>query len=395
MKSLALTITLLSLIVVLGGSASAQTILMNEIWSKGVVGNLDWIELYNGGATSVDISGYLIYDNGGQGGTKPKKAIPAGTILPANGCYVVITDTNTSSTIADGFGLSSSGEKLWLENATGTIIDSVQLVALGGTDTSYARFPDGTANWQKVTPLTRGTINGGLLMNEIWSKGVVGNLDWIEVYNTGATSLDISGYLIYDNGGQGGTKPKKAIPAGTVLPAKAFYVVITDTNTSTSIADGFGLSSSGEKVWLENAGGIIIDSVLFAALGGTDTSYARVPDGSAFWKKATPLTRGASNGGATAVRIGEPVVSTYTLDQNYPNPFNPATTISYTVPANSQVSLKVYSLLGAEVASLVNELQNPGRYIVQFDASRLSSGVYFYTLQAGGFVETRRMMLLK
>ena len=79
--------------------------------------------------------------------------------------------------------------------------------------------------------------------------------------------LDISGYKIYDNGGQGGTKTKKAIPAGTILPAKGFYVVITDTNTSASIVDGFGLSSGGETVWFENATGTIIDSVVIPALG--------------------------------------------------------------------------------------------------------------------------------
>ena len=395
MRHLGILLAVLSLTLVVAGATSAQTILMNEIWSKGVAGNLDWIEIYNSAFTPVDISGYLIYDVGGQGGTKPKKAIPAGTILPAKGWYVVITDTNTSSTIADGFGLSSSGEKLWLENSTGTIIDSVQLVALGGTDTSYARVPDGSANWQKITPLTRGTSNGAIMMNEVWSKGVAGNLDWIEIYNSATSPIDVSGYRIYDSGGKGGTKPKKAMPAGTIIPAKGFYVVITDTNTSSTITDGFGLSSSGETVWLDDLAGTLIDTCALAALGGTDTSWARVPDGSATWTKLSPLTRGASNGGTTAVDDLVLLATSYSLDQNYPNPFNPATTISYTVPANSHVTLTVYSLLGAEIATLVNESQNPGRYGVQFDAARLSSGVYFYRLQAGTYVETKRMMLLK
>jgi len=86
---------------------------------------------------------------------------------------------------------------------------------------------------------------------------------------------------------------------------------------------------------------------------------------------------------------------TYALSQNYPNPFNPATTIKYSVPSAQFVTLKVFNLLGQEVATLINQEQNAGNYIVRFDASGLSSGIYFYSLQAGNFNETRKMMLMK
>jgi hypothetical protein len=85
----------------------------------------------------------------------------------------------------------------------------------------------------------------------------------------------------------------------------------------------------------------------------------------------------------------------FEISQNYPNPFNPATKISYAIPAKSNVSLKVYNLLGQEVATVVNSVQNAGTHEVNFDASQLSSGVYFYTLKAGDFVSTKKMMLLK
>ncbi len=85
----------------------------------------------------------------------------------------------------------------------------------------------------------------------------------------------------------------------------------------------------------------------------------------------------------------------YALEQNYPNPFNPSTTIRYSVPAAGRVSLKVYNVLGQEVASLVNTQKSAGTYNVTFDASRLSTGVYFYRITSGSFVQTKKMLLLK
>jgi hypothetical protein len=85
----------------------------------------------------------------------------------------------------------------------------------------------------------------------------------------------------------------------------------------------------------------------------------------------------------------------YSLMQNYPNPFNPATTIKFEVPKNGLVTLKVYDVLGAEVASLVNEEKSVGRYEVNFNASSLASGVYFYQLKAGSFIDTKKMILVK
>jgi hypothetical protein len=85
----------------------------------------------------------------------------------------------------------------------------------------------------------------------------------------------------------------------------------------------------------------------------------------------------------------------YSLAQNYPNPFNPATVISYQLPVNRLVTLKVYDMLGRELATLVNEKKDAGRYSAQWDATRFSSGVYFYTLQAGEYHNTKRMLLLR
>jgi hypothetical protein len=85
----------------------------------------------------------------------------------------------------------------------------------------------------------------------------------------------------------------------------------------------------------------------------------------------------------------------YKLSQNYPNPFNPSTMIEFSIVKPEFVSLKVYNILGQEVATLVNEVKNPGTYSVRFDASHLSSGVYIYRLQTESFTATKKMILQK
>jgi hypothetical protein len=90
-----------------------------------------------------------------------------------------------------------------------------------------------------------------------------------------------------------------------------------------------------------------------------------------------------------------PIVVDFELFQNYPNPFNPVTSIKYTIPSAQYVSLKVFDVLGNEVATLVSEVRPAGSYEIMFNATNLPSGVYFYRLQAGPFVETKKMILLK
>lgn len=85
----------------------------------------------------------------------------------------------------------------------------------------------------------------------------------------------------------------------------------------------------------------------------------------------------------------------FELTQNYPNPFNPTTTISYTLPKESFVTLRIYNILGQQISNLVNQNQMAGTYKVNFNASNLSSGVYFYTIQAGNFRQIKKMVLLK
>ena len=229
------------------------------------------------------------------------------------------------------------------------------------------------------------------VINEAFSRGTTAEPDWIEIYNPSSSQIDISAYKIYDNGGQSGTKPKKLFPSGAVLPANGFYVIVVDLTGDPS---DFGLGSGGDKAWIEDASGVLVDSIIIPAITDTAASYGRLPDGSNNWQILIPRTRGSSNG-ATDVNDEFGSTFTYVLNQNFPNPFNPSTTISYKIAQPGFVNLKVFNILGKEVASLVSEIQSAGSYKIDFDGKNLSSGIYFYQLKAGSFSETRKFTLMK
>ena len=376
------------------GNAQSSLVKMNEIYSRGVPAAPDWIEIYNGSTTQIDISGYRIYDSGGQAGTKPKMALPTGSLIPAKSFLVVVTDISTSVD-PSGFGLSSGGETVWLENGAGALVDSITFTAMD-TSQTYGRMPDG-GNWKLLNTISRGSSNSLVLMNEIYSRGVPTDPDWIELYNSTSSQIDISGYKIYDSGGQAATKPKMAFPTGTVIPAKGFFVVVTDISTSVE-PSGFGLSSGGETVWLEDKTGAIIDSVTFAAMD-TVQSYSRMPDGRV-WQLVNKRTRGASNGTSTAVQDQPSVATEYALHQNFPNPFNPSTVITFAIPRQEQVQLTVYNAIGQRIRTLINSQRPAGSHTVVWDGKdnlgrEVASGTYFYELVAGTFSKSARMLLVR
>ncbi|MCU0406574.1 MAG: T9SS type A sorting domain-containing protein, partial [Ignavibacteriaceae bacterium] len=122
-----------------------------------------------------------------------------------------------------------------------------------------------------------------------------------------------------------------------------------------------------------------------------------IPGGYELWMSC--LGRGIAvltvNDGTTSIDNEEESPTSFMLSQNYPNPFNPTTSIQYAISSKQFVSLKVYDVLGNEIASLVNEEKPAGTYEVQFDASAFTSGVYFYTIRTSNFTNTRKMILIK
>lgn len=113
-----------------------------------------------------------------------------------------------------------------------------------------------------------------------------------------------------------------------------------------------------------------------------------------------------SNGGITAIqivrggevrRISSEIPSSYTLEQNFPNPFNPSTNIRFSIPEGRGgfITLKIYDILGCEVATLVNQQLEPCTYETTFDATKISSGIYYYRLEAGVYSQVKKMVVLK
>ena len=150
--------------------------------------------------------------------------------------------------------------------------------------------------------------------------------------------------------------------------------------------DAVGPAAQGQSVALSADGNTAIVGGPYDS-SGVGASWV-------FTRSGTPVREEAAN-----------VPSQFVLEQNYPNPFNPSTKIQFTIVStqsgsasggNRQLTfVKVYDVLGREVATLVNEVKEPGTYTVQFDGSNLASGVYFYRLQAGTYVETKKLLLLR
>jgi photosystem II stability/assembly factor-like uncharacterized protein len=178
------------------------------------------------------------------------------------------------------------------------------------------------------------------------------------------------------------------------LTGTALYVMSIAGNSSMLLAgtmsDGVFLSTNGGGSWLPVNQGLTSMWIRCLAIQPPYAYAATDPSSGSgrIWRRLL-------SDFVTSVDGETGVPDRFELGKNYPNPFNPSTTIQYSLPLKGHVTLKVYDALGKEVASLVSEVKNPGAYSVKWDASRVASGVYFYRLQAGSFVETKKLVLLR
>ena len=237
------------------------------------------------------------------------------------------------------------------------------------------RLQDGSASWVAAstqpsnTVVSSFSVTGNTIFAGTYGGGVYRSSD------NGASWFEINESLGSRISGTASANPKplmklvgESVRAGTTKP--------------TAIHGRWASPSS-----LESTGGVT-DGVSVNALAVDSVNLYAGTLGQGVWKRALSEI-------LTAVPVRDSKPDRFSLAQNYPNPFNPVTVISYQLPVVSKVRLVIYDIQGREVQTLVNEMKQPGRYEVKFNGSDLASGVYFYRIQAGVFVQTRKLLLVR
>lgn len=236
-------------------------------------------------------------------------------------------------------------------------------------------------------------INEFMALNESAAADQDGEYDdWIELYNNGSSDISLNGYYLTDNLDN---LTKWNFPDTTIAAGGYLIIWADEDGSQQGLHANFKLSGSGEALLLVDPDTNIVDEITFGAQL-TDTSYGRYPNGTGEFVYMLPSFATANTGEVTTADNDEQQMpGDFQLMQNYPNPFNPSTTISFTIPESADVSLIVYNSLGESVAVLAEEYYKAGTHAISFNAADLASGIYFYRMQSGDFVETKKMLLLK
>jgi hypothetical protein len=191
-----------------------------------------------------------------------------------------------------------------------------------------------------------------------------------------------SGLYVSTNDGLSWYARNNGLTSSTVKCISKYnnYLIIGTDSGGVYISSNNGLS------WIQKNNGLISKNV-WSVYVKSGYLYAGTYC-MGLWRRAVDDIIGVQN-------IGSKIPDKFSLLQNFPNPFNPSTIIRFQIKDSRLVTLKVYDILGKEIATLVNEKQSPGVYEVTFDGSRLTSGIYFYKLVSGSYSEVRKMVLIK
>jgi hypothetical protein len=342
--------------------------------------------------------------------------------LDTNVFSLAVSGTNLFAGTDDGIFLSTNSGTSWTAaGLTGELVLSLAVSGtnlIAGSGSIFFSTNNGT-NWTVAA-----TGFPGFLHTACYSLVVSGTNSFATFGPTYFIPLR-SGLMLSTNNGTSWTVVDTSFTdsllfslavLGTNLFAGGVGVHISTNNGTTWALDttGMGFTSvssfavSGTNVFAGTYdGGVFLSTnngtswtAVNSGLPGGNSSYTRaltlvgtylfvVTDDGLVWRR--PLSEMI-----TGVKDqNNDIPSQFILEQNYPNPFNPSTKIRYSVPQSSDVMIKVFDILGKEVATLVNEEKPAGSYDVNFDAAGLSSGIYFYKLQAGNFIETKKMILIR
>lgn len=220
--------------------------------------------------------------------------------------------------------------------------------------------------------------------------------DWVEIYNAGSSSVNLSNYYLTDKP----DRPQKWPFISGSIPAKGFILIWCDEDSGKATATGyhtnFKLSGSGEFIGLVN-GTAYVDSLSFGEQQ-EDVSLGRSSDGGSSWVYFSVATPGKSNAGGAVTSVKDQSVAMpygFKLNHNYPNPFNPQTSIRFELSETAQISLLIYNNLGQQIATLADQRFEAGSHTLEWDAQDLPSGIYYSVLRVGNNVQMRAMTLLK
>ncbi len=371
----------------------------------------DWIEIYNSGSESVDIGGMYITDDL----SKPTLwQIPASqpdltTILPGHFLVLWADKEPAEGVLHVNIKLSGSGEAIGLYASDGsTVIDTLVFQAQI-TDTSYGQYPDASGQWMNFDNPTPGFTNRPvpLIVNEFLASNNTGATDpqgefedWIEIFNAGVKPIDLGGMYMTDNLATPSLwQIPTTDPVTTTIQPGSFLVLWADKEPADGLTHvNFKLSGDGEAIGIFGSDGATVIDTLGYTAQQSDTSLGRRFDGQNDWVNFSVPSVGMPNvqGIITAIDPGrEAGLRSFKLNQNYPNPFNPQTTIHFELLMAGTVTIDLYNSLGQKVATLLNASKPAGNHKISYDASHLTSGVYYYRLSSGSRSEVKKMVVMK
>jgi ligand-binding sensor domain-containing protein len=281
-----------------------------------------------------------------------------------------------AGTDGDGIFRSTNNGSSWTNASIGMTNTRVFSLVVSGTNLFAGTFGGGV-----FLSTNNGTswisVSSGLTNTDVWtialSSGLPGNLFC-------GTS---NGVFLSTNNGTNWTSVSSGLTS-TYIHTFAFSG--TNIFAGTDV-DGVFRSSNRGTNWIAVSEGLTKTNIWALAVSGSSL-FAGI-NGSGVWRR--PLSEILTSVKGLTTNLP----ANFRLEQNYPNPFNPVTNLEFGISNSGFVSLKVYNIIGKEVATVVNENLNPGTYMYRFDASELSSGIYFYTLKTNGFSKTKRMILMK
>jgi len=384
-----------------GGTGFSMDIATVKYNSAGVQ---QWVVRYNSPANFDDYPNSIVIDS-------KDNIYIAGQIRVAPGAYFDYVTIK----------YNSSGQQQWVKtfNGTGGGDDKANSIAVDGTSNV---FVTGVSNVDKnaayLTDIV--TIKYDASGNEVWktqydgpgksSDGAVsikldgvGNIYVLGNSNGGlSTQMDYA-TIKYNSQGDKIWEARYNAAGGNTEEAHAMVldtkgdIYVTGNSSGPTGRDYATLkyNSSGVQQWVMryNGPGNAYDDALSIAVNSSgDVAITGSSPGAT---SATDYATVKYSQTTTGINYSNEIPVGFSLNQNYPNPFNPSTKISFTLPSSSNVSLKVFNMLGQEVSELVNKNLEPGKYSVDFNAEKLSSGIYFYKISSGDFIQTKKMIIIK